>query len=102
MIVNLYFFSLTRSTLLSLPSNPLEESNTDTATISVENWTKWRIYVRQKPEDTPKVIYARTGENISFLNQVRTKLLFTGIQCIFLKKKIHFGNFPTSAKFCAF
>ena len=63
------------STLInSLPKkNPdssgakLEESNDY---IAIENWTKWRIYVRQKPEDTPQVIYARTGENISFLNQV--------------------------------
>ena len=66
---------LSRSTLInSLPKkNPessgakLEESNDY---IAIENWTKWRIYVRQKPEDTPQVIYARTGENISFLNQV--------------------------------
>eukprot|EP00093_Oithona_nana_P006885 06885.XXX_83612_79963_1 [CDS] Oithona nana genome sequencing. len=65
---------LSRSTLInSLPKkNPdssgakLEESNDY---IAIENWTKWRIYVRQKPEDTPQVIYARTGENISFLNQ---------------------------------
>jgi len=65
---------LSRSTLInSLPKkNPessgakLEESNDY---IAIENWTKWRIYVRQKPEDTPQVIYARTGENVSFLNQ---------------------------------
>ena len=66
---------MSRSTLInSLPKkNPessgakLEESNDY---IAIENWTKWRIYVRQKPEDTPQVIYARTGENVSFLNQV--------------------------------
>ena len=49
----------------------MEESNDY---IAIENWTKWRIYVRQKPEDTPQVIYARTGENVSFLNQVTIHL----------------------------
>ena len=59
-------FRLSRSSLLSLPA---EEPRGDF--IAIENWTKWQIYVRQKPEDAPKIIYARTGDNVSFQNKVK-------------------------------
>jgi len=58
---------LTRSSLLSLPE-PIDDTN-GADTISIENWTKWQVYVRHKPEDKPVIIYARTGDTISFQNK---------------------------------
>jgi len=58
---------LTRSSLLSLPE-PIDGTN-GADTISIENWTKWQVYVRHKPEDKPVIIYARSGDTISFQNK---------------------------------
>lgn len=60
---------LSRSSLLSLPPEPIEDGAKGNF-IAIENWTKWQVYVKQKPEDKPKVIYARTGDNIPFQNKV--------------------------------
>lgn len=59
---------LTRSSLLSLPE-PIDDTNGDTGYISIENWTKWQVYVRNKPDDKPVIIYASTGDTISFQNK---------------------------------
>ena len=59
----LFFGSLTRSQLLTLPKEK-------DGSIAVENWTKWQVYVRQSPEDTPVVVYARTGDTVAFQNKV--------------------------------
>ena len=58
-----FFESLTHSQLLSLS----KENNNE---IVVENWTKWKIYVRQSPEDAIIVVYAQTGDSIAFQNKV--------------------------------
>jgi len=59
---------LTRSSLLSLPE-PIDTNGADSGYIAIENWTKWQVYVRHKPEDEPVIIYARTGDTISFQNK---------------------------------
>jgi len=59
---------LTRSSLLSLPE-PIDSNGADSGYIAIENWTKWQVYVRHKPEDEPVIIYARSGDTISFQNK---------------------------------
>jgi len=59
---------LTRSSLLSLPE-PIDTNGADSGYIAIENWTKWQVYVRHKPEDKPVIIYARSGDTISFQNK---------------------------------
>jgi hypothetical protein len=62
--------------LLSLPPKP----NDNSEFIAIENWTKWRIFVRNNRKeantakdtaaDNPLVIYGRTGDNILLQNKV--------------------------------
>jgi len=68
---------LTRSKILTLPAG--EEG------ITVENWTKWQVYVRQSPDEKPVTVYARTGDTVAFQNKVcilsSIKILICTIKC---------------------
>ena len=57
-----FFYRLTRSKILTLPAG--EEG------ITVENWTKWQVYVKQSPDEKPVTVYPRTGDTVAFQNKV--------------------------------
>ena len=75
-----FFYRLTRSKILTLPAG--EEG------ITVENWTKWQVYVRQSPDEKPVTVYARTGDTVAFQNKVCIPSSIMILIC-----KIHMNHF---------